>query len=152
MTNNTPKHWLLRVGDGTHFTNSSRHLVWGINSQHPGFPHFLQNVEEGDLLWFIKGASSGQAIAVSTYRESKKRMLGPLISMTMTNEELGWTEKDGDWDYEVHYTNLYNLTECDYFTKIQSPREVRLYNEKCCINLPDEYPRIVRYSKITTTM
>ena len=152
MINITPKHWLLRIGDGKHFTNSSSHSLWGINSQHPGFSHFLQNIKEGDLLWFIKGATGGQAIAVATYKESKERMLGPLISMTMTNEELGWTEKQGDWDYEVHFTNLYNLTECNIFTKIQGPIEVRVYNEKCCVDLPHEYSYIVRYSKVTSSM
>jgi hypothetical protein len=152
MTDVTPKHWLLRIKDGKHFINSSRYSTWGINSTHPGFAKFLREVKEGDLLWFIKGGSKGQAIAVASYKESKERMLGPLISITMTNEELGWNEEPGVWDYEVHYTNLYNLTECNMLTEIGGQIEVRLYNEKCCVNLPHEYPYIVRYSKISTSM
>ena len=73
--------------------------------------------------------------------------------MTATNEELGWTEKDGDWDTEVMYKDLYNISDCELYPEIKGQSSIRKYNEEtCAINLPAEYLNIVRYSKITRTM
>jgi len=113
---------------------------------------FLKKVKEGDLLWFVKSKTNGQIIAVATFTETKKRILGPLISLTLTNTELGWDKTDGDWDTEVHYKDLYNLTNCNLISEIKGAAGIRLYNENCKVNLPAEYPYIVRYSKVTTTM
>jgi hypothetical protein len=145
-------HYILRVGDAHHFNCSSKKSIWGINSKRPDGKFFISNVKEGDLLWFIKGKSRGKIIAVATFIASKERVLGPLIATSFTNEELGWTETDGEWDTEIHYKNLYNLNSCELYSEIKSPLVIRCYNEKCKINLPAEYPNIVRYSKITTSM
>ena len=146
------KHWLLRIGDGDHFNNSSSKSIWGINSSHSLAKWFLSNVSEGDLLWFVKGKTNGQIVAVATFTGTKMRILGPLIELTSTNEELGWTKTDGDWDTEVHYKDLYNLTHCDLFSHLIGPCVIRPYNDKCRVNLIMEYPSIVRYSKVTNSM
>lgn len=145
-------NWILRVGNGNHFISSSKDNTWGVNSEYNDVKYFLSNVKEGDPLWFVKTASKGLIVAMAIYVNHKKRELGPLIALTKTNEELGWTETDGNWDTEIHYKNLYNLTECGLLTEIKSPRVIRTYNEKCKIDLPQEYANIVRYSKITTSM
>jgi hypothetical protein len=148
MTN----HFLLYIGDGIHFNASSSKSIWGIVSTNPCAMGFLKKVKEGDLLWFVKSKTNGQIIAVATFTETKKRILGPLISLTLTNTELGWDKTDGDWDTEVHYKDLYNLTNCNLISEIKGAAGIRLYNENCKVNLPAEYPYIVRYSKVTTTM
>jgi hypothetical protein len=147
------KHWLLRIGDGQHFISSSSKYIWGVNSSDKGnVVPFLTHAKPGDILWFVKSKSKGQLIAVATFTEFKKRELGPLISLTATNEELGWTIQTGNWDIEVHYKELYNLTDCNLFSEIKSPKVVRLYNEKCKVILPLEYPYIVKYSRVLRIM
>ena len=146
-----PRHvenWILRVGDGDHFWSSSNKFIWGIDSNNKSNTSlFIRTVKAGDLLWFVKGGEKGKIITVATFIELKKRELGPLIAFTTTNEELGWTSQEGNWDIEVHYTTLYDLQECELFSEIKSPRVIRKYNEKCKADLPNEYKHIVRYSK-----
>ena len=83
---------------------------------------------------------------------TKKRILGPLIELTLTNSELGWDKSEGEWDTEVHYKDLYNLTHCNLMSEITGAAGIRQYNDKCKVNLITEYPNIVRYSKATNSM
>jgi len=147
-----PTHWLLRIGDGAHFKASSSKSIWGINSKNSGDKGFLTAVKEGDLLWFVKNKSKGHLVAVATFVGIKERVLGPLIALTLTDSELGWDKSEGDWDTEVHYKDLYNLTQCDMFSDIRGPAVIRHYSDKCKVNLIMEYPNIVRYSKVTISM
>jgi len=143
------ENWLLRVGDGDHFQSSSVRYIWGIDSKHKCSTNvFINTVKAGDLLWFVKSGEKGKLIAVATFKELKKRETGPLIALTLTNEDLGWTKQVGDWDTEVHYKNLYDLRECNLFSEIQSPLVIRRYNEKCKVDLVTEYQYILKYSKV----
>lgn len=145
-----PTHWLLRIKDGVHFNASSSKSIWGINSRNKTF---ITTAKEGDLLWFVKNKSKGQLVAVATFVGIKKRVLGPLIALTLTDSELGWDKSEGDWDIEVHYKDLYNLTHSNMFSYILGNCVIRNYkNSKCKVNLIIEYPNIVRYSKVTTSM
>ena len=141
-------NWLLRISDGENFRRSSKSKIWGIKSPPPAGKHFVNNVKQGDRLWFVTGKSHGMTIAVATYKHHKARELGPLVNVSMTNEELGWTGPD-DWDTEVHYTDLYDISECDLLTRIEGPLTIRKYDLKCAVDLPAEYNNIVRYSKAT---
>lgn len=147
-----PTHWLLRIGDGIHFNSSSSKFIWGIDGSTPFGTWFKSNVKSGDFLWFVKSASKGQLVAVATFTTIQPRIIGPLIALTQTDAELGWDKTEGTWDIEVHYTNLYNLSSCRLFSEIKGAATFRKYSEKCAINLPSEYPRIVRYAKVTTRM
>lgn len=143
--------WLLRVGDGNNLKQSSKYRIWGIQSSVSTNKHFLKNVKPGDRLWFVKSKSHGKLLAVATYRSHNKRELGPLISINMTNEELGWTGEGIDWtsDTEVHYSDLYGLENCDLLTHIKGAATIRKYDEKCRVDLAVEYSYIMRYSNIT---
>lgn len=143
--------WLLRVGDGANIKNSSKYKIWGISSKTDTNKHFIQNVKPGDRLWFVKSKSQGKLFAVATYRSHNLRDFGPLIDISLTNEELGWTGSGADWsaDVEINYTDLYGLNDCDLLTHIKGAATIRKYNEKCRVNLPVEYSYIVRYSKVT---
>lgn len=143
--------WILRVGDGLNFINSSKYKIWGIQTNtSPHGKNFIKNVKPGDRLWFVKSKSHGKIIAVATYRSHNKRELGPLVSISLTNEELGWTNDGSDWisDTELHYTDLYNLNDCELLTHIKSPTTIRKYDEKCRVDLALEYSYIIRYSKV----
>jgi predicted secreted protein len=143
--------WLLRVGDGENLARSSKYRIWGIQSNTPTNKYFIKHVKPGDRLWFVKSKSQGKLIAVATYRSHNKREFGPLIDISMSNEELGWYGSGPDWtsDIEIHYTNLYGLNNCELLTHIQGPVTIRKYDDKCRVNLAVEYSYIVQYSKIT---
>lgn len=111
---------------------------------------FLKNVKPGDILWFILGKSKGRALSVAEYISNNKRELGPLINITYTDEELGWTEKKGDWDYEVHFKNMLIVYRLNLLTEIKAATTVRKYNDKCMVDLPEEYKNILKYSVITS--
>lgn len=147
-----PTYYLLYIGDGVHFNSSSSQSTWGINSNHACAKGFILNAKEGDLLWFVKSETNGQIVAVATFTHTNERILGPLIQLTPTNEEYGWVKTKGEWDTDVHYKDLYNLTDCNLISEIKGAASIRRYNEKCKVNLPAEYVNIVRYSKVTKTM
>ena len=147
-----PNHFLLHIGDGEHFNASSSKSIWGITSRHSFAKGFITTAKEGDLLWFVKSKTNGQIVAVATFTEIKKRVLGPLIELTLTDTELGWNKTKGEWDTEVHYKNLYNLTHCNLISEIKGAVGIRLYNDKCKVNLATEYTHIIRYCKVTNTM
>ena len=146
---NMPNHWILRVADGVHFIKSQPFMLWGINSNHTNWAlNFMRTVKDGDIIWFVK-QGKGQVLGVATFTYHCKRELGPLVAVTPTNQELGWTQTVGEWDTEVHYKDLYDVTELKLLTQIKSPLVGRLYNEKCKVNLPEEYTNIIKYSKVT---
>ena len=142
--------WILRVGDGENLKRSSKYNIWGISSNVRTNKCFIKNARPGDRLWFVKTKSQGKLIAVATYCSYNKRILGPLIDISLTNEELGWTGSGQNWnaDIEVHYTELYGLNECDLLTRIKGPATIRKYNKKCIVDLPVEYSHITQYSKV----
>jgi len=142
--------YLFRVGDGENFKNSSKLNIWGVNSKSNLGKWFINNVKPGDRLWFVQGKSNGKLIGVAIFRSHNKRELGPLINITMSNEELGWNGEGPDWtsDTEIHYSNLYDLNDCNLLTHIKGPSTIRKYDEKCRVNLPVEYSYIVRYSMV----
>ena len=146
--------WLLRVGDGENFINSSRYRIWGIQSTSPVNKHFIRNVNVGDRLWFVKSNSNGKIIAVATFQSLNKRELGPLVNFTMTNQELGWSGEGPDWtsDTEVHYSDMHGLSDCELLTHIKGPTTIRKYDDKCRVNLSIEYNNIIRYSRMTFEM
>jgi hypothetical protein len=146
-----PTHWLLRVGDGSHFFSSQPLKRWGVNSKHTNcVPSFLRDVKSGDILWFIQSENDGKVIGVAEFRHHCHRELGPLIAVTPTNEDLGWVNVPGEWDTEVHYTALYDTVKADIYTKIKSPLVIRRYNpEKCVGDLPEIHANIVRFSRAT---
>ena len=141
--------WILRVGDGENLKRSSKYRIWGVVSKIPAVKHFIENVKTGDRLWFVKGKSKGKLMAVATYRSHNMREFGPLIDVSLTDEQLGWSDPSGgDSDVEIHYSDLYGLNDCELFTHIKGALTIRKYDEKCRVNLAVEYSYIVRYSRV----
>lgn len=143
-----PTHWILRAADGKHFWSSSKDKIWGINSKH-NTQRFMKDVKPGDILWFLTNKKAGgKFVAFATYERQNERILGPLLQLTKSNEELGWTKQEGDWDIEIHYKDLYDVSELDLCPDVKAPQVVRPYNEKCQVNLPLEYQLILYYSRV----
>lgn len=151
------KHYILRVGDGVNFKNSSDVSIWAVKSRNKSF---LKKVKEGDILWFVKNKEKGdmypgKIIAVANFVSKNQRIVGPLIAITPNNDELGWDEKGGFCDVEIHYNNLYNLTDCNLFTGQNNQTTICEYDnikDNLIVNLIVEYEYISKYSKITKTM
>jgi hypothetical protein len=139
-------NWIFRVGDGNNFSNSSKYKIWGI--QEKISKSFINNVKDGDRLWFVNNIKGSKIIAVATYKSHNKRNLGELISISHTNEELGWNEDANKFNIEIHYINLYNLSSYDLLTYIRGPFIIRKFNSFTCeIHLEKEYVFIERYCK-----
>lgn len=142
------QHYLIRVGDSKNFIRSSKSQIWGLKSTASYGKGFLSNVQHGDTLWFVKNKTKGQLIAVATYVSHNRREVGPLVNLTPSNAELGWTgDKADDCDIEIHYTSLYDLTDCNLMSNIQGQQTIRKFGSGCCIDLPNEYIYIARYRK-----
>jgi len=150
------QHFILRVGDGLNFRNSSKMFIWAVKSRNKTF---LLRVKKGDKLWFIQNKSKddtqvGKIIAVADFMSHNKRDIGPLISITLSNDELGWN--DGDkYDVEIHYSNLYNLTDCELYSGYHNQNTIWDYDNvksKFTVDLILEYDYICRYSKATQYM
>lgn len=140
-----PADFFMRVGDGSHYRSSAKFATWGITSSHSHAKMFMKNAVPGDRIWFLQ--TKGKILGVATFVSINPRELGPLIQVTRTNEELGWTKTKGNWDTEVHYKDLYDLEKCNIVTKKQGMSGILRFNlEKCGVNLPEEYPYIVKYS------
>ncbi len=148
----TPTDWIIRAGNARNFVKSSKYKIWGMNTQTDvNAKKFISVVKTGDRLWFVKNQSKGKIIAVVTYKYHNLREVGPLLELTMTNEDLGWG-KDEFYNVEIHYEKLYNLSKINLLSQIKSPLTVRKYSEKCEINLPLEYESIIKYSGVSFTM
>lgn len=91
--------YIVHVGDAKNFNASKYKNIWGFKSTTACWINFTRNVNPGDILCFIK--KGGLVLGFAEYVGNKARELGPLISLTPTNEELGWSE--GAWDMELHY-------------------------------------------------
>ena len=137
MATQTPTDYLFRVGDGENFWNSSHLYTWGTKGV-DGF----RSIKKGDRMWFITNKSDGKIAAVATFDSINLRG-----DTTLSDEELGWSG-NGGWDYEIHYKELYDVSHLNMLTKIEGQRQVRkYYSDKCEVNLPNEYPLIVKYSR-----
>jgi len=131
--NSSKTHWLLRIGNSDNFKNSSKFNIWGVK-QTTSVKNFESLVQEGDILWFIVSKNNGQAVAFAEYVNHNER--------TKTDEELGWKieNNSSNWAIEINYKNLTNVENKNYFTHIIGQNvNIRQYNNKCNINLPQIY-------------
>lgn len=104
------KHWLFQIADGKNFYNSVSRKAWSLYSNISGDKYFKANATEGDLVWFVLGGSNKLCVAVAEFKRSEVRILGPLLPLTYTNEELGWGS-DVAPDALIHLDNYVDLTQ-----------------------------------------
>ena len=89
---------------------------------------------------------------MAKFKSYNKRIFGPLINLSLTNEELGWDNFTTNFisDTEIHYYNLYNLENCNLLTNLKGITSVRHYEkEKINLDLNTEYTNIVKYANIS---
>ena len=148
-------HWILRIGPKTeHFEGSTPLHIWGVKSHYRPAKGFLNKAKEGDRLWFITSknkkdpSTQNRLFAVATYHHQAPRVLGPLLAVTATSEELGWVKNGDDWDTEIHYTNLFRIECCGLYLKLPRimPCVVFPVKPEYELDLDAEYSTIIRYS------
>ena len=138
MTFVQPTNWLLRVGDASHLWSSSVFNIWGINSSTSDSKYFLRSVKSGDCLWFVKNNSKGLLVAVAIFERFIKRVDGECMPF----EQLGWVNVPGSWDTDIHFKNFKKTENMVLLSKLNDPRSIIEYTQKCLVNLPEMYSRI----------
>ena len=139
-------HWLLFIGDGENFKNSSKFKIWGIKSTGSPNSSFLRNVREGDLLWFIQSKTKGKVLALATFTSMEQRGNEPLLEQ-WPDDVLGWTGKDIHlYENLIHYDNLFNLENIPkpYYTHLKGSAPIRKLQRdtECAVDLPRVYENI----------
>jgi hypothetical protein len=140
----TIKHWLFRAGPNAQdLYNCHKYNIWGVNSANTNARKFVREANQGDIIWFVKGASKGLLISYATYVQAIKRVKGE----NMSDEELGWVEqcpwvKNKGWDVEIQFENYVDIENMGLLSQIQQSANPRLYSEKCMVNLPRVYQEL----------
>ena len=101
-------HWIFKVLNTDDFHNSEEFNTWGLCSKGTYSELFMKKVKIGDKLWSIN--KKKQIFCVANYKHHNKRLFGPLINLTKTNEELGWANMN-KVDIEIHYENLKDIED-----------------------------------------
>lgn len=145
-------HWYIRVKDGKNFKNSSPFNIYGLKSWYSLTKNFMKLAQEGDILWFVTNIKlDNLVIACANFERTKKRELGPLINLDMTDKDLGWQKNNKDiWDTELHYKNLYNIEDISLKLKGLPPLCTigKINNNEIEEKLNNEFRNIIKYSKI----
>lgn len=149
--------WLVRIADEKTFRTCSLHHFWLLNSENVwNGKKFFQTVKKGDILWFIKAKSEGQVIAMAKFKKFKSREIGPLVNLSMTNDELKVPKSMEDCDTEMYYTKLYNLETISLKITARFARDFCETgpdkNKSIYQTLTQEYHLIKRYSKLKRYM
>ena len=140
-------YWYVRIHNGKNFNASMKMGLWALKSFASDGKCFLSNAVEGDILWFIKGKPyGGEIYAAGTFVKTITRPLGPLISVTMTDDEIGWESgpNGSSWDTEIYFNNLYVIESLHLAHKAKCQSSIFRVRESE-INLDTEYANIVKY-------
>jgi hypothetical protein len=140
-------NWYIRIHDGKNFKASMKKGLWACKSFASDGKCFLSNAVDGDQLWFILGKPyGGEMYAVATFVKTMKRETGPLISVTMTDEEIGWEAgpNGSSWDTEIHFRDLYIIESLHLVHNAKCQSSIfRVRDSE--IDLDTEYTNIVKY-------
>ena len=135
------KHWIFKVTNVDDFKNSVEFKTWGICSKGTAAELFMKNVKQGDKLWFIN--KKKEIIGVCDYIIHNKRIFGPLINLTKTNEELGWKNMN-KVDIEIHYNNLLEIEDKNLKYHFDFISQVILNDYSCShMNMDHLYKKII---------
>ena len=105
-------HWLIRIGDGINFLQST-YAMWGIKrGRGARLKTFVKKFKPGDILWFFTSKKyGGKFIGMAEYTRMFDRHDEQLVRIhTLTNAEQNWIGSD-DWSIQIHYKNLYIVCE-----------------------------------------
>ena len=133
-------NWIFKVINTEDFHNSKEFNTWGLCSKGTYSELFMKKVRIGDKLWFIN--KKKQIFGVATYKHHNKRLFGPLINLTKTNEELGWANMN-KVNIEIHYENLKDIEDKNLKYHFDFISQVILNDPSCShMNMEHEYEKL----------
>ena len=154
--NNGTQHFVIQTGTGVNFEKGTsisigkkvklaraRKTIEGL--QQVGYyavPYGLKTAKHGDKIWFVKSNDNQFAYAVA-------EVVSVSSDRTFTDTEMGWNREGSECPYELVYTNLVNVRDCQIQIMSGQPGMciVRNYKNSTSItaDLPAEFDRIQRY-------
>lgn len=145
--------WIIRIPDYTVFANVSYYKFWLYDSKNLwNCKRFQENIRKGDTIWFMKSGSKGRILAMATFKRLEARKLGPLINISMTNEELELPKEMETVDTEIHFYKFFDLQELRINTDIRFSRDFfeidKEKNQDVYKVLVEEYNLIKRYGRL----
>jgi hypothetical protein len=156
-TEQQQQHFIIQTGTGFNFMQGSRLTIGkkiklqtlgqikesGSDVGYYAVPSGMKNAQPGDKIWFVKSDDKQYASYVADIVFFAKQR-------TFTDTEMGWNGDGTECPFEIVYTNLVNVRNCqiqlieDYKKAGQST--VRNYkSKKVTADLPTEYANIHRY-------
>jgi hypothetical protein len=123
--------------------------VWGFKRVNK---RFIESVEAGRAWLLFKAPRNGNYVSLAWVDAVTPRVLGPLVPLTETNKERGWT--DGEWNFDITFkmiwdTRLWTCLTHERFIHINKvvrtlfPFDQRLH--------PQDYEEIVQDIKTLTS-
>ncbi len=154
-------NFIIRISDGENFKRSVTKKIWGIKTKTTDNKTINSNIyklKPGDKLWFAKSGKDNKIAYIATFVKAAPRQLGPLIDISLNNNEIGWVDPQPngvcDWDVELHYKDLYYVSDLNLklnFNKNECPRNrnVILFKSNYSdFDVETEYTNISKYSKV----
>ena len=145
--------WIIRISNLSVFSTLNKYKFWLYDSKNIwNCKSFQQNIKKGDTIWFIQAESKGKLIGMATFKRIETRKLGPLINISLTNEELNIPKEMKDVDTEIHFHKFYNLLDLRININIRFSRDFfqidTVKNKDVYKILVEEYNLIKRYSRL----
>ena len=145
--------WIIRIPDYASFANVSYYKFWLFDSKNLwNCKRFQENIRKGDTIWFMKSGSKGRILAMATFKRLEARKLGPLINISMTNQELELPKEMEKVDTEIHFHKFFDLQELRINADIRFSRDFfeidKEMNQDVYKVLVEEYNLIKRYGRL----
>ncbi len=145
--------WIIRIPNLSVFANVSYYKFWLYDSKNVwNCKRFQKNIRKGDTIWFLQSGSGGRILAMATFKRIEARKLGPLINISMTNEELELPKEMEKVDTEIHFHKFFNLQELRIKADIRFARDFfevdKVRNQEVYRVLVEEYNLIRRYGRL----
>lgn len=147
------KFWIIRIPDYSAFANVSYYKFWLFDSKHIwNCKRFQENIRKGDTIWFMQSNSKGRILAMATFKRFENRKIGPLINISMTNEELELPKEMEKVDTEIHFNKFYNLQQLHVKVDIRFARDFfevdKVKNHDVYKTLVEEHYLIQKYGRL----
>ena len=145
--------WIIRIPNLSVFTNVSNNKFWLYDSKNIwNCKKFQENIKKGDIIWFTQSGKGGRILAMATFKRLETRKLGPLINISMTNEELELPKEMKTVDTEIHFNKFFNLQNLRIKVDIRFARDFfevdKVKNQEIYRVLIEEYNLIKRYGHL----
>lgn len=146
-------HWIIRVGNGMNLDILKQHKMWLFNKDaNSNYKHFMNNYNIDDVIWFMVSGSKNKLIGMTKIKLIKKRELGPLINISLSDEELELVNPSNKlWNTELHFDTYFDISKINisYPACIRSPIPIFKIHIEHLQFFIDEYDKIIKYSNIS---